>query len=49
VIVDFILLLIEIVLSFVDHLFHHRKPSRKGKVRRSLERRQAQRSENPKR
>jgi hypothetical protein len=46
-VVDFILLLIDIVLTFLEHLFLHGKPARKGKVRTSLERRKALRSENP--
>lgn len=44
-IVDFILLLIEGVLTFIEHLFHHGRPLRRGKVRKSLERRKVQRSE----
>lgn len=47
--VDFILLLIDVALTFLEHLFHHGVPSHKGKFRKSLERRKAQRSENPKR
>jgi hypothetical protein len=45
--IDFILLLVDIALTFLEHLFHHGVPSRKGKVRKSLERRKAQRSEDP--
>jgi hypothetical protein len=45
-VVDFILLLIEGALAFLEQLFLHGRASRKGKVRKSLERRRAQRSEN---
>jgi hypothetical protein len=45
-VIDFILFLIEGALTFVEHLFLRGRASGKGKVRRSLERRKAQRSEN---
>jgi hypothetical protein len=45
-VVDFILLLIEGALTFVEHVFLHRRASRNGRVRKSLERRKAQRSKN---
>jgi hypothetical protein len=44
-VVDFVLLLIEGALTFLEHLFLHRRASSKGSVRRSLERRRAQHSE----
>jgi hypothetical protein len=43
-VVDFILMLAEGVLTLVEHLFLHRRASRKGRVRKSLDRRKAQRS-----
>jgi hypothetical protein len=46
-VVDFILLLIEGALTFVEQLFLHGRASRRGRVRKSLERRKAQRSEKP--
>jgi hypothetical protein len=47
--VDFILELIAVALTFLEQLFDHRKPSGKGRVRKSLERRKAMRSGDPKR
>jgi hypothetical protein len=44
-VVDFILLLIEGALALVEHLFLRGRASRKGRVRKSLERRKAQRPE----
>jgi hypothetical protein len=41
---DFILLCVEGVLAFVEHLFHHGVPSRRGKVRKSLDGRKARAS-----
>jgi hypothetical protein len=46
-VVDFILLLIEGALTFVEQLLLHGRASRRGRVRKSLERRKAQRSEKP--
>lgn len=44
--VDFILKLIAAALTFLGQLFDHRKPSYRGRVRKTLERRKAIRSEN---
>jgi hypothetical protein len=46
-IVDFILDLIVVALTFLEQLFDRRRPSAKGRPRKSLERVKARRSENP--
>jgi hypothetical protein len=46
-IVDFILELIVIALTFLEQLFDRRRPAAKGRVRKSLERLKVRRSENP--
>jgi hypothetical protein len=46
-IVDFILELIVIALTFMEQLFGRRSPAAKGRVRKSLERLKTRRSENP--
>jgi hypothetical protein len=45
-IVDFILELIVIALTFLEQLFDRRSPSAKGRLRKRLERLMARRSEN---
>jgi hypothetical protein len=46
-IVDFILELIAVALTFLEQLFDRRRPSAKGRLRKSLERVKAKRSGNP--
>jgi hypothetical protein len=46
-IVDFILELIVVALTFLEQLFDRRRPSAKGRLRKSLERVKDRRSENP--
>ncbi|MBT2552400.1 hypothetical protein [Arthrobacter sp. ISL-5] len=46
-IVDFILLLIDALLTFLEHLFHSGGFRSRRRVRKSLERRRAGRSEGP--
>jgi hypothetical protein len=46
-IVDFILELIVIALTFLEQLFGRRSPAAEGRVRKSLERLKVRRSENP--
>jgi hypothetical protein len=46
-IVDFILELIVIALTFLEQLFGRRSPAAKGRVRKSLERLKVRHSENP--
>jgi hypothetical protein len=45
-IVDFILEPIVVALTFLEQLFDRRRPSAKGRLRKSLERLKARRSEN---
>jgi len=45
---DFILFLIEGALTFLEHLFLRGRASGKGRVRKSLQRRKARRSESQK-
>jgi hypothetical protein len=46
-IVDFILELIVVALTFLEQLFDRRSPAAKGRVRKSLERLKTRRSGNP--
>jgi hypothetical protein len=46
-IVDFILELTVIALTFLEQLFDRRRPAVKGRVRNSLERLKTRRSANP--
>jgi hypothetical protein len=46
-IVDFILGLIVVALTFMEQLFGRRRPAAKGRVRKSMERLKVRRSENP--
>lgn len=48
-VVDFILELIAVALTSLEQLFDHRKHPGGGRIRKSLERRKARRSDNPKR